>query len=87
LIARYAGVTVDLGTGNGRYVLATAAAQPDRLVIGVDANAAAMAEAARRAAANPDRGGLPNAVFLTAAVEAMPAELYGVADLVTAHFP
>jgi 16S rRNA (adenine(1408)-N(1))-methyltransferase len=68
--------------------LATAAAQPDRLAIGVDANAAAMAEAARRAAANPNPGGLPNAMFVTAAVEAMPAELDGVADVVvTAHYP
>jgi len=68
-------------------VLATAAAEPDRLVIGVDANAAAMIEAARRAAARPNRGGLPNALFVVAAVEALPAELGGVADLVTAHFP
>jgi 16S rRNA (adenine(1408)-N(1))-methyltransferase len=68
-------------------VLATAAAQPDRLVIGVDANAAAMAEAARRAGSKPSRGGLPNALFVTAAVAAMPAELDSAADLVTVHFP
>lgn len=67
-------------------MLATAAAQPDRLVVGVDANADAMTEAARRAA-KPNRGGLPNALFVAAAVEALPAELDGVADLVTAHFP
>jgi 16S rRNA (adenine(1408)-N(1))-methyltransferase len=89
-------VIVDLGTGDGRYVLATAAACPDRLVIGVDANAAAMADAARKATARsgkpgkpgkPGRGGLPNALFVVAAVEALPVELAGVADLVTAHFP
>jgi 16S rRNA (adenine(1408)-N(1))-methyltransferase len=68
-------------------VLATAAAQPDRLVVGVDANAAGMATASRRAAAKPSRGGLPNALFVVAAAEAMPAELDGVADLVTVHFP
>jgi 16S rRNA (adenine(1408)-N(1))-methyltransferase len=68
-------------------VLATAAAEPDRLVIGVDANAAAMVEAARRAAAKPNRGGVPNALFVVAAVEAIPEELGGVADLVTVHFP
>ncbi len=68
-------------------MLATAAAEPDRLVIGVDANAAPMVEAARRAASRPNRGGLPNALFVAAAVEALPAELDGVADLVTAHFP
>jgi 16S rRNA (adenine(1408)-N(1))-methyltransferase len=53
-------------------VLATAAAQPDRLVIGVDANAAAMATASRRAAASPRGGGLPNALFVVAAIEGLP---------------
>jgi 16S rRNA (adenine(1408)-N(1))-methyltransferase len=80
-------VTVDLGCGDGRYVLAAAAAQPDRLVVGVDANAAGMATASRRAAAKPSRGGLPNALFVVAAAEALPLELDGLADLVTVHFP
>ena len=68
-------------------MLATAAAQPDRLVVGVDASAAAMAVASRRAAATPRRGGLPNALFVVAAVEALPRELDGLADQVTVHFP
>ena len=68
-------------------MLAAAAAQPDRLVVGVDANAAGMMTASRRAAAKPSRGGLPNALFVVAAVEALPRELDGVADLVTVHFP
>ena len=68
-------------------MLAAAAAQPDRLVVGVDANAAGMATASRRAAAKPSRGGLPNALFVVAAAEALPTELDGVADLVTVHFP
>ena len=68
-------------------MLATAAAQPDRLVVGVDASAAAMAVASRRAAVTPRRGGLPNALFVVAAVEALPPELDGLADAVTVHFP
>jgi 16S rRNA (adenine(1408)-N(1))-methyltransferase len=68
-------------------VLAAAAARPDRLVVGVDANAAAMAVASRRAAAAPRRGGLPNPQFVVAAAEALPRELDGVAGLVTVHFP
>jgi 16S rRNA (adenine(1408)-N(1))-methyltransferase len=68
-------------------VLATAAARPDLLVVGVDANAAAMAEASRRAAASPRRGGLPNALFVVAAAEALPPELDGLAGAVTVHFP
>jgi 16S rRNA (adenine(1408)-N(1))-methyltransferase len=68
-------------------VLAAAAAEPKRLVLGVDASAAAMAEASRRAARRPDRGGLPNARFVVAAAEALPAGLEGLADRVTVHFP
>jgi 16S rRNA (adenine(1408)-N(1))-methyltransferase len=50
-------------------VLAAAAARPDTLVIGVDANAAGMAESSRRAAR---RGVLPKALFAVAAAEHPP---------------
>jgi len=46
-----------------------------------------MAEASRRAARNPNKGGLPNAVFVAAGVEMLPHELAGLADLVTVRFP
>jgi 16S rRNA (adenine(1408)-N(1))-methyltransferase len=50
-------------------VLAAARRRPDTLVIGVDANAAGMADASRRAAR---RGALPNALFAVAAAEHPP---------------
>jgi 16S rRNA (adenine(1408)-N(1))-methyltransferase len=78
---------VDLGTGDGRFVLAHAAEHPDRLVLGVDAVAEPMQVASRRAAGPARRGGLPNARFVVSSLDALPAELDGVADLVTAHFP
>jgi len=56
-------------------------------VIGIDANAASMAEASRRAAGSAKRGGLPNALFVVSAAETLPAELDGVADALTVHFP
>lgn len=62
-------MAVDLGTGDGRSVLAAAAAQPDVLVVGVDASAAAMADASRRAAR---RSALPNALFAVMAAEHPP---------------
>ncbi len=62
-------MAIDLGTGDGRRVLAAAVARTDTLVTGVDANAAAMAEASRRAAL---RGALPNALFAVAAAEHPP---------------
>ena len=60
---------LDLGTGDGRHVLAAAAARPDTLAVGIDANAAGMAEASRKAAR---RGALPNALFAVAAAEHPP---------------
>lgn len=66
---------------------ATAAAHPNQLVIGIDANAASMAKASRRAARSAKRGGLANALFVVSAAEALPAELDGVADALTVHFP
>lgn len=76
-------MTIDVGAGDGRAVLATAAAEPASLVIGVDANAAPMVESSRRAA----RGQVSNALFVVASAEAMPAELVGLADRVTVGFP
>jgi 16S rRNA (adenine(1408)-N(1))-methyltransferase len=58
-------VVIDLGTGDGRSVLARARAAPETLVVGVDANAAGMARAARR-------GGPANALFVVAAAEHPP---------------
>jgi 16S rRNA (adenine(1408)-N(1))-methyltransferase len=56
---------------------------PGRIVIGVDADASSMREAARRAS----RSGLANAAFVAAAAEALPDDLTGVADRVTISFP
>ena len=80
-------MTIDAGTGDGRAVLAAAAREPATMVLGLDANAASMAEASRRAARSPRKGGLANAAFVVAAAEAPPAELAGLAHLVTVRFP
>ncbi len=46
-----------------------------------------MAELSRRAARPARNGGLPNALFVLAAAEALPVELASLADLVTVQFP
>jgi 16S rRNA (adenine(1408)-N(1))-methyltransferase len=76
-------VVVDLGTGDGRAVLARAAAEPRSLVVGIDASAAAMAESSRRAA----RRGSGNALFVVASAERVPPELCGVAGATTVLYP
>ena len=78
---------MDLGTGDGRFVLATAAANPDRLVVGIDPVAGAMADSSRRAARSHGRASLANALFVVASAEAIPPDVHGVADLVTINLP
>ena len=80
-------MAIDVGTGDGRAVLAAAARDPRTLVLGVDANAAAMAEASRRAAAPARKGGIPNAAFIVASAETTPGALACLANLVTVRFP
>jgi ubiquinone/menaquinone biosynthesis C-methylase UbiE len=80
-------VTLDLGTGDGRAVLARASAHPGELVVGIDASSAAMVRVSRRAAHAAARGGMPNARFVVAGLESLPAELCEYADLITIHFP
>jgi 16S rRNA (adenine(1408)-N(1))-methyltransferase len=77
-------VVVDIGTGDGRPVLGRAAREPGALVIGVDASAAAMAEASRRA----DRARVANAMFVVAGAEGLGVTpLAGSVDIVTVQFP
>ena len=77
-------MVVDIGTGDGRAVVARARAEPRSLVLGVDAAAAAMTEASRRAA----RRGPANVLFLAAGVESLACTvLAGTVDLATVNFP
>jgi 16S rRNA (adenine(1408)-N(1))-methyltransferase len=78
---------IDVGTGDGRAVMARARCEPDALFIGIDASAAAMAESSRRAARPERRGGLPNVLFVVAAAECPPPELRAIAGEVTVLFP
>lgn len=82
LIARTAAwhdVLIDLGTGDGRFVLHTARANPVQYVIGIDACRDNLREASRRAPAN--------ALFLIANARALPTELTNVASAITINFP
>ena len=87
LAARHERTVVDLGTGDGRAVIAEAAADPGALVIGIDADARAMGDRSRRAAATQAKGGHPNAAFVASGIELLPAELDEIADRVTVRFP
>jgi 16S rRNA (adenine(1408)-N(1))-methyltransferase len=68
-------------------VIPVARAQPGALVIGIDADAAALRERSAAAARPADRGGLPNALFLAAGAEHLPPDLEAIADELCVTLP
>jgi 16S rRNA (adenine(1408)-N(1))-methyltransferase len=85
--AAAARVLVDIGTGDGRYVYRVARANPTWLCIGIDANAEVMRGSSYRASRKPSRGGAGNAVYVRAALDALPRALDGIADEITVLHP
>jgi 16S rRNA (adenine(1408)-N(1))-methyltransferase len=80
-------VVIDIGTGDGVFVYQSARRNPKKLYIGVDANPRPLEKVSEKIRRKPAKGGLPNALFVQAAVEDLPPELDGVADEVHVHFP
>lgn len=76
-----------MGTGDGRFVYRYAAEHPETFCIGIDPVAETMREVSAKAEKKPARGGLPNVLYLMDAVETLPGDLAGVADLVTVNYP
>jgi 16S rRNA (adenine(1408)-N(1))-methyltransferase len=81
------GIVIDIGTGDGLFVYQCARRNPGKFYIGVDANARPLKKVSEKVHRKPSKGGLPNILFIQAAVEDLPAELDGVADEVHVHFP
>ena len=78
-MAGYGDVLVDVGTGDGRYVLHAARTRPGWFVVGVDACRDNLRKASLKAPGN--------ALYIIANALALPGELIGVASRVTINFP
>ncbi len=81
------GVIVDIGTGDGSFVYELAKNHPDKMVIGIDPNHKGMVDTSRKTLKKPEKGGVKNALFVLAAVDALPDELAGKANQVYINFP
>jgi 16S rRNA (adenine(1408)-N(1))-methyltransferase len=79
--APYSELVLDLGTGDGKHVVAEARRRPTALVVGLDSGPDAMRPTAFRASRKPARGGQPNALFVWAAIEQLPVELDDVTEV------
>jgi len=78
-VAGYDDVLIDVGTGDGRYVLHVARTNPTWFALGVDACRDNLRKASRKAP--------PNALYVAANALALPEELGGMASKVTINFP
>lgn len=72
-------ISVDLGTGDGKFVLHEARREPDQFVVGIDACRENLHAASRSAPGNT--------LFAIANACALPTELMGLADRVIINFP
>jgi 16S rRNA (adenine(1408)-N(1))-methyltransferase len=87
MIAPCAGVTIDVGAGDGRWSYRYASAHAERFVVGIDPVAENMRELSAKAARKPERAGLPNVLYVAASIERLPHELHGVADEIFVTLP
>ena len=78
---------VDIGTGDGRFVYNSARRNPNKFFIGIDANTKPLEKISMKATRKPAKGGLPNVLFIQAAIENLPEELNAAANEIHIHFP
>ena len=81
------GVVIDIGTGDGLFVYQCARENPNKFYIGIDANPRPLEKVSEKIHRKPAKGGLPNILFIQAAIEDLPSELDETADEVHVHFP
>jgi 16S rRNA (adenine(1408)-N(1))-methyltransferase len=78
---------MDIGTGDGLFVYQSARENPNKFFIGIDPSPRPLEKISEKIHRKPEKGGLPNVLFLQAAIEDLPPELEGIADEVHIHFP
>ncbi|MBL8062931.1 MAG: class I SAM-dependent methyltransferase [Anaerolineales bacterium] len=78
-LANYNRITLDLGTGDGKFAFCHAESFPGCFVIGVDSCRENLRELSRAT--------LPNLLYVIASAQALPHELHGLVSHVTINFP
>lgn len=87
LTAAYSRFAIDIGTGDGRFVYKSAQSDPATFYVGVDPARENLEEYSARIYKKPQRGGLPNALYVIAGAEKLPPELDGLAHRVYVNYP
>ncbi len=80
-------VHVDLGTGDGMYVVRMAKKKPEHMFIGVDADRSQLSIGSAKAAKKPAKGGCDNAMFFCMNVLNMPSFFKDFASYININYP
>ena len=78
-LANYSCITLDLGTGDGKFALCHAQSFPGHFAIGVDS--------CRENLHEHSRANLPNLLYVIASAQSLPRELSGLVSHITINFP
>ena len=78
-LTTYKRITLDLGTGDGKFAFCHADKLPDHFVIGVDS--------CRENLHEYSRAKLPNLLYIIASAQDLPQELNGLISNITINFP
>ena len=78
-LANYDRITLDLGTGDGKFAFCHADNFPNHFVIGVDS--------CRENLHEHSRAKLPNLLYIIASAQSLPQELRGLVSHITINFP
>ena len=78
-LANYKRISLDLGTGDGKFAFYNAENSPNHFVIGVDSCRENLREFSRT--------NLPNLLYVIASAQSLPHELHGLVSHVTINFP
>ena len=78
-LTTYNRITLDLGTGDGKFALCHAGRFPNHFVIGVDS--------CRENLREYSRAKLPNLLYIIASAQNLPHELSGLVSHITINFP
>lgn len=87
LVRAYDSVTIDVGTGDGRFAYRYARDHPNEFVIGIDASKERLEVSAKRVVRRQERGGIGNLLLVWARVHDLPGELEGFGNQIFVILP
>ncbi|MCI0502023.1 MAG: hypothetical protein L0Y48_00335 [Fusobacteria bacterium] len=87
LVSGYQKIIIDLGTGNGKFVIEGAKKEPLNFFIGIDPVADNISAYLRKKKKSLKLHGNENYIFVISSIEAIPEELFNIADEIHINFP